>query len=254
MSTDLTRTSHALEWSQDQTRLVKEQICPDLTDGELALFAQVCQRTGLDVFAKQVYAIKRGGKMTIQTSIDGYRLVAQRSGRYDGQAEPEWCDADGNWKTVWLSNEPPAAARVGVYLKGADHPTWGVARWTEYAQPNAPMWKKMPSTMLAKCAESQALRKAFPAELSGLYTTEEMQQAESPPVKLNEQQTSHLLALMVQSGVKEKPARARLANLTAAEYNDAVAATEQRIRENAVAAQDVAAEAPDVIEVEAGAA
>lgn len=168
-------------WDDEQIEIIKRLICPDATDTELALFGQVCQRTGLDPFAKQIYGIKRKGRLTIQTGIDGFRLQAQRSRDYAGQEGPQWAGEDGVWRDVWLSKDPPAAARVGVYRKGWTRPVWGVATWNEYAQmyngQPTDMWKNMPSNQLAKCAEAQALRKAFPAELSGLYAREEMDQA-----------------------------------------------------------------------------
>jgi phage recombination protein Bet len=159
--------------------LMKRTLCQDLTDAELRLFAEVCKRSKLDPFRKQVYAVKRSGKVTHQTSIDGFRVIAQRSGEYEGQAGPFWCGPDGNWQDVWLKAEPPVAAKVGVYRKGFREPVWGVARTAAY-QAEGHLWKKMPEVMCAKCAEALALRKAFPEDLSALYTSEEMDQAVEP--------------------------------------------------------------------------
>lgn len=169
-------------WNDKQEAALKQIGLANAPKAELAVFLHFAQRTGLDPFARQIYMIERGGRFTIQASIDGLRIVAQRSGEYAGQVGPYWCGEDGEWTDVWLENKPPVAAKVGVLRKGFQEPLWGVAKYDSY-NANSPIWKKMPDTMIAKCAEALALRKAFPNDLSGLYTTEEMEQVDTPTTK-----------------------------------------------------------------------
>ncbi len=157
-------------YTAEQVSLIKRTIAKDATDDELRLFVQQCERSGLDPFAKQIHFVKRQGKMTIQTGIDGYRLIADRTGRYVGNDDPVFDDEDS-----------PSKATVTVYklVNGIRCPFTASARWAQYypGKQQGFMWEKMPHVMLGKCAEALALRKAFPQELSGLYTNEEMAQA-----------------------------------------------------------------------------
>jgi phage recombination protein Bet len=175
----MTSSSLAL-WTPEQTQLIATTIAPGCSSDELRLFAYACQRTGLDPFSKQIYAIKRGGKMTIQAGIDGLRAIAERTGELDG-SHTEWCGDDGQWSDVWISAKPPAAAKTTIWRKGSSHPFTGVARFADYNAGQG-LWSKMPAAMIAKCSEALALRKAFPANLSGVYSTDEMEQVEVQPV------------------------------------------------------------------------
>jgi phage recombination protein Bet len=177
-------TSSLALWTPEQTQLISTTIAPGCSGDELRLFAYACQRTGLDPFSKQIYAIKRGGKMTIQAGIDGLRAIAERTGELDGSAT-EWCGEDGQWTDVWLSSKPPAAAKTTIWRKGSQHAFIGVARFADYNAGQG-LWSKMPAAMIAKCSEALALRKAFPANLSGVYSADEMQQADDvQPVQVS---------------------------------------------------------------------
>lgn len=164
---------------QERINLIQRTVAAGTTRDELLMFLYHAKKTGLDPLARQIYIIVRGKddkrKATIQASIDGLRLVAERSGNYAGQDAPEFEILDGEMKCT-----------IGVYKFNAKgerycHST-GVAYKSEYmpAAPNDFMWKTKPHIMLAKVTEALALRKAFPQDLSNVYTEDEMAQADGP--------------------------------------------------------------------------
>jgi phage recombination protein Bet len=183
-----------LQFTNEQIQVMKKTIAGGVSDNEFFFFLEVCKARGLNPFNREIYAIPRSQKMTIQVSIDGMRILAERSGKYRGQIGPEFCADDGVWRDCWLLEEPPVAARVGVIRADFDQPIYAVARYKAYVQASNPLWKSMPEVMLQKCAESLALRKAFPQNTAGLYTNEEMMQADGdmPRVKVPSLKALHI--------------------------------------------------------------
>lgn len=166
---------------------------------DFVYFLNVAKRTGLDPLAKQLHAVYRwdtrlgAEKMTIQTGIDGFRLIAQRTGVYGGQDDTKF-HVETIYNPVTDADVKQLVATTTIYRINPDTgermPVTATARWNEYVQKRkdsktgqmviSGLWVTMPYNQLAKCSEALALRKGFPQELSGLYTDEEMAQADKP--------------------------------------------------------------------------
>lgn len=168
----LERREAALEeWTKEQRKVLKQVYAKDLSDPELDFFENVCVHRGLDPFRGQIVPVKRGGKLSIQVTADGYRALAERKGLYGGM-ETQFCGADGKWRDEWIAKEPPVAARTIVIRRDWDLPVRYVARYSSYVQFNSAgsvteIWKKGPDFMLGKCSEVGALKRAFPDDLPG---------------------------------------------------------------------------------------
>lgn len=181
----LTKSPDSLALTQEKRELIKKTVARGLNDLQFEFLMNVAQARGLDPMLNQIHGIIRGGTLTIQVAIDGLRLIAERTGLYAGQDEPlfEWND----------DSKYPTLCKVTVHkiVAGQRVPFVGVARWEEFfpGEKMGHMWKKMPTIMLAKTAEAQALRKAFPSDMSGLYVKEEMaleREAKEPSRKAQE--------------------------------------------------------------------
>ena len=165
------------KFTTQETELIQKTVAKDATPDELRLFLYVAVQRGLNPLTRQIHFVKRGGQGVIQTGIDGFRLIAQRTGQYAPGLKPTVFEYDANGKL----------GRATVYgikiVNGQSFEFSATAKFSEYAQyfsgKLGSMWEKMPETMLEKCAEAKMLRRGFPEELSGLYTDEEMQQADT---------------------------------------------------------------------------
>lgn len=205
----LSLSSEQAYWTEKQIAALRHIGVEKASEGDLTVFHHVCQRTGLDPFARQIYMIGRPTreqgpdgdwhtviKQTIQTGIDGFRLIGRRAADRARHAvsvgAPEWAHEDGSWRPVWLKAwGNPVAARVTIKRNG--EPFEAVALFEEYAQVKrngdlTAMWTQRPAGQIAKCAEALAWRMAFPQDLSGIYTDDEMGQADNAVVVQAEQQ------------------------------------------------------------------
>lgn len=159
-------------------------------------FLALSRQSGLNPLSNQIWCIGRLSKgrveWAVQTGIDGFRLVADRSEKYAGQDAAEWMTDKGEWVDVFvpaLHGAHPLAARVRVWRSDWERPAVGVAEWGAYVQTKrdgtpVEMWQKQGAGQLAKCAEALAIRKAFPMDLSGLYTSDEIAAAPEQHVEV----------------------------------------------------------------------
>jgi phage recombination protein Bet len=191
----LALTGDQIEWTPVQAAALAHIGIEDAPQADQQVFMHVSQRTGLDPFARQIYMIARREKQpdqtykikwTIQTGIDGFRLIAERRDEYAGTLDPEWCGTDGVWRDVWVDRLPPVAARVKVLRHDRAHPIALPVRFAEFAATfqNGDLqgqWKTKPAHMIGKVAEAASLRKAFPQDFSGVFIPEEMDRDDQAP-------------------------------------------------------------------------
>ena len=178
------------KFTQDEIDLISRTMMQGASHDDVLLFIATCERTGLDPFTRQIMPSSRNTKkgekwVTVWTwivTIDGLRKIAVDSGDYEGQDGPFWCGQDGAWKEIWTDDKPCFAAKVLVHRKGFRSGLSGIAKYDSYVQktkegkPNQ-VWQNLGDHMTAKCAEALALRRAYPNEMAGLYTGDEMGQA-----------------------------------------------------------------------------
>jgi len=164
-------------FSDARIALIRNQTARDAPDSVFAAMIDIAKRRRLDPLAKQIIVAKFKDTWQMIVTIDGYRSIAEQTGRYAGNDAPVFTWPDEPVLTSW-GKSAPESATVTVYklVEGQRYPFSATVYWEEF-DGKKNNWLSMPRTMLAKVAESHALRKAFPAVLSGTYTQEEMDQA-----------------------------------------------------------------------------
>jgi phage recombination protein Bet len=151
---------------------LKKTVAVGASDAEFYMFAELCKSTGLNPFKKECWFLKVNGRVQIMTGVNGFFTIANRHGAFDGY---EWgfVAPDGTMANEAYPKDDFIGAWAKVYRKDRKVPTTGVAMLKEYDKRQG-TWNQMKRVMIQKCAESVALRKAFPQEMNGLYTEEEM--------------------------------------------------------------------------------
>lgn len=161
------------------TATLRQTVAAGLTDAEFSLFVQFCQGTGLNPFKKEIWAIKAGGRLQLMTGINGFRTIANASPSYDG-IQIGLIGKDGDLLLGSYPKEDYVGAWAKCHRKDRAFPAEGIAMLKDYDKAFG-NWKTMKRVMIMKCAESVALRQAFPQQLNGLYTPDEMDQEYSEP-------------------------------------------------------------------------
>lgn len=179
-------------WTDKQLSLIRNTVAKDTTPAEFDMFIHTCRAVRLDPLRKQVFAFvfskddPKKRQLTIVTSIGGYRSIAERTGAYrpdDKAPRFEMCEKNPD-------SNPLGILRCEVTVYKHSHGEWwpvvGEAWWDEYV----PLydgkidkfkqgWTKMPRIMIAKCAEANALRKAWPDDFANILEESEIDRSRS---------------------------------------------------------------------------
>lgn len=169
--------------NNEQVAVLKRTIAKGCTDDEFALFLQVCRRTQLDPFAKQICPVARWDKkenrnvMQIQVQIDGFRVLAQRTGQHGGTDRTLYDEGLTLYEHLQTKRGRPQTCSTTVYriVDGQRCPFTAEISWDDFypGQKQGFMWDSKSYQMMSKASESQALRKGFQLELANLETPEE---------------------------------------------------------------------------------
>lgn len=199
------------------TRLavLRNTVAQGATDSEFAMFLEFCKGTKLNPFKREIwfmktksYTNKRGetveGRVTIMTGFNGFLAIANAHPEYDGM------------KTEVVRNEDGSLeyAETSVFRKDRKYPSVCRAYFKEFYKPGnfgkESQWDKQPVVMLSKCSKSHALREAFPQELGGLYTQEEVEIGDQGPTltfeqinKLNAEQQREIVEADIETANQE---------------------------------------------------
>lgn len=189
----ITEMAKIFDINKNQIHALSETVYAGAKYESILMVLHYCYAKGYDPLKKPVHIVpmrvknSRTGEFewrdTIMPGIASYRIDAARSGEYAGIGEPEY-GPDVREKLGSIEIVYPRWCKVTVrkIVQGQVMEFVAMEFWKEnYAtksgsdiSPNM-MWAKRPYGQLAKCAESQALRKAFPDVVSAEYTAEEME-------------------------------------------------------------------------------
>lgn len=171
-------------------------VYPGAKEESIIMAVDYCTTRGLDVMLKPVHLVPMSVKNAktgnfefrdvVMPGVGLYRIQADRSGNYAGADEPEFgpeVTQTFSGKNGQVTVTFPQWCCYTVYkVIGGNRVAFKAKEyWLEnYAtagkEGNAPnsMWQKRPYGQLQKCAEAQALRKAWP-EVGQDATAEEME-------------------------------------------------------------------------------
>lgn len=183
-------------WSRERAELVRRTICPKgISEDEFALFIEQCKRSGLDPLLKEAFCVARRQnvgnrerpnwvtKYEFQPSEAGMLARAERFPDFRGIqasavfAEDEIIVDQGKGEVVHRFNPAKRkGALVGAWSRVVRDGKLPVVVWLDFSGyvQQTPLWAKIPTTMIEKCARVAALRKAYPEAFGGLYVREEM--------------------------------------------------------------------------------